>query len=245
MKDLTNRMVVGLFVILLVLGMFAAGKYVGWGFIETKQQNKITVVGEAKDQLQSQVANISAGVNVTKESKDEAVKEVNEAMDKLNKSVKAEGILAADIKTTGSSIYQQTESYWDNGVQKQRPSGWSVSNNIDITVRDINKVSTLMGVLSSSGATNVNGPYYSIDKQGNEMDEALRKEAFDDAVRKAGQMAKLAGRSLGKVVSMQEYTGGGISPLERTSGLGGGGGGSYEPGSATVGRSVMVEFELK
>ena len=159
------------------------------------------------------------------------------------KAVKAEGVAAADIKTQGMSVYQQEESYWDNGVQKSRPSSWRVSNNIEITIRDTDKVKSVMAALTDSGATNVNGPYYSVNNQADPMDESLRKAAYEDAVRKAQQMAKLAGRKLGKVLSMEE--GGTSQNIYPVTGLGGGGGGGFEPGTAAVARMVTVEFELE
>ena len=92
-----KNVLIGLFVILLVGGMFAVGKYVGWGFVETKNQNKIRVTGEAKEQQKSQIANVNAGVNTLNDSKEQAIKIVNDTIDKVIKAVKAERIAPAAI----------------------------------------------------------------------------------------------------------------------------------------------------
>lgn len=147
---------------------------------------------------------MSAGVTVINDSKEEAVKQTNEAMTKLVDKIKALGIRSEDIKTLGLSMYQEEQQYWEGEIQKRRPTGWRVSNSLEVTLRNVEKVDELMNVLTGSGATNVNGPYYSVEEQGEEMDENLRKEAFEDAKRKAGQMALLSGRKLGKVLFMDE-----------------------------------------
>jgi uncharacterized protein len=233
----------GLLAILIVGGALAVGRFLGWGFVSVRNQEKVIVVGEGKGQQRSQVARINAGVMVINDSKEEAVRLVNEAMTKLVEKIKATGVVAADIKTTGLSMYQEEETYYDNGVQKRRPTSWRVSNNVELVVRQVDKVDGVMAVLTASGATNVNGPYYSVEDQGDELDQSLRKEAFDDAVTKGEQIAKLSGRKLGRVLSVEEgaMSYGQVYPAMG----GGGGGGGYEPGTSAVGRTITVEFALE
>ena len=56
----------------------------------------VTVSGEAKSNLKNQIASFSAGVNVTKDNKDEAVKEVNGKVEAIIKAVKEFGITEGD-----------------------------------------------------------------------------------------------------------------------------------------------------
>lgn len=236
-----------LFTVLLVtlplVGLALVGKYLGWGFIETKTQNRVVVTGVAKEQQTSQVATINAGVMVLRDSKEEAVNEVNTTIGNIIEAIKDQGVSEKDVKTTGMSVYQEEEMI--PGTQRRQPIGWRVSNNIEVKVRDLGMVEPVMGLLTSMGATNVNGPYYSVEEQEDGLDESLRKSAFEDAKRKAEQMAELSGRKLGRVLSIQD--GGsvsGVNPLyDRAMGLGGGGG--FEPGSSQVSRSLVVEFELR
>jgi uncharacterized protein YggE len=236
-------LVAGIIFILVVTGVMGVGRFFGWGYLSVKGTEKLRVIGEARGQQKSQVARVSAGVTVTHDSKEEAVKQTNEAMAKLIEKIKALGIKSDDIKTLGLSMYQEEQMYWEGEIQKRRPTGWRVSNSLEVTLREVERAEVLMEVLTNSGATNVNGPYYSVEEQGEEMDESLRNEAFDDAKRKAEQMAELSGRRLGKVVFMDDGSAGAPVYYGGAQGLGGGGG--YEPGTSTVGKSLIVEFELE
>lgn len=236
-------LVAGLVLAVVVAGSMVVGRFFGWGFVSVKGEEKVRVIGEAKGQQKSQVARVSAGVTVINDSKEEAVKQTNEAITKLIDKIKALGIRSEDIKTLGLSMYQEEQQYWEGEIQKRRPTGWRVSNSLEVTLRNVEKVDELMNVLTGSGATNVNGPYYSVEEQGEEMDENLRKEAFEDAKRKAGQMALLSGRKLGKVLFMDEGSSG--TPVYYAMDGRGGGGGGYEPGTSTVGRTLIVEFALE
>lgn len=232
---------------MLVLGiaaLVAATKYLP---VYTMQQieRSVTVVGEASNQETNQVATFNAGVNAVNDNRDVAIKEVNDTISAMIESVKKFGIADADIKTQNMNIYQNQESYYEEGSQKQRLGQWNVSNTVEIKLRDVAKASELTELLSKSGANNVWGPNYSLDETAG-AEDALTEKAIENAREKAERMAAASGARLGKVIQVVEGSSGGVvTPFARMDQGAGGGGAPMEPGSTMVTKMVTVTFELK
>jgi len=204
----------------------------------------VTVTGSAQSQKTNEMASYTAGVNAVNDSKEKAVAEVNEKVTALVQSIKQFGIADKDIKTQNLNIYQNQETYYEDGVQKQRLGQWNVNNSIEITLREIGKAQELTDLLSKSGANNVYGPNFSLDES-NSKDTGLTELAIKDAREKADVIAKASGAKLGEVVEVVE---GGIStnyPMYAAKADGMGGGAPVEVGSTTVSKSVTVTFELR
>jgi len=231
-------------VVVVGLGIYFVPK-MDWGKIKWQAAETVTVSGEAKQTQKNQIATFTAGVDAVNDSKENAVKDVNTKMEALIKAAKDFGINQNDIKTQSLSYYQNEEMYYDNGVQKSRKGQWRVSNSIEITLREIDKASAMADMLASSGANNVYGPNFQFDDT-TEFENALFEQAIKNAKIKAENIAKSSGRSLGKVISVNEGVGGGnIYPMYASKMAEGGGGAPIEVGSGTVSKSVTVVFELK
>lgn len=221
--------------------MFPWGN-MNWGRVSI-QNNLIVVTGTSKEQKRNEIARFTAGASSVNDDRDTAVSEVNEIVVKITEAVKTFGIKEADIKTSNLSIYQEEESYWENGVQKRRKGQWRVSNNIEVVLRNVDEASQLADILTKNGATNVYGPMLSLDDSQKAADELLAS-AIEDAREKAEIMAEAAGGVLGEVVSVVE--GSSATSVYRSMVFEGGGGGiPIEPGSSTVSKSVVVSFRLK
>ena len=214
-----------------------------WGRM-SMQDNLIVVSGTSKEQKRNEIAKFTAGASAVNSDRDAATNEVNGVVTKIAEAVKTFGIKDEDIKTSNLSIYQEEESYWEDGVQKRRKGQWRVSNNVEVVLRNVDQASRLAEILTENGATNVYGPMLTLDDSQKASDELLAS-AIEDAKEKALIMAEAAGGSLGEVVSVVE----GSSPatVYRTmmSEAGGGGGMPIEPGSSMVSKTVTVSFRLK
>ncbi|KKT53808.1 MAG: outer membrane protein [Candidatus Collierbacteria bacterium GW2011_GWB2_45_17] len=208
-------------------------------------ERTVTVTGYAESKEKNQIANYSAGVNAVKDSKDEAVKEVNDKIKAITEAVKDFGVDPSDIQTQSMSVYQRQESYYDNGVQKSKPGQWDVNNTITVTLRNVNRASAMADLLTKSGATNVYGPNFQLDTS-KKAEDSLMTEAIADAKIKAEAMAVASGTGLDKVISVSEGSAGGVSyPLYAMDGRGGGGGVAVEPGSTKISKTVTVVWSLK
>lgn len=232
-------------VLLVALTAIGAQFLPSWGAIVFKSPKTVTVVGEGKSQEKSQIAVFSAGVSAFSDDKDAAVADVNKKVEAIITSVQEFGVTTADIKTQNLNIYQNQESYYEDGRQKYRPGQWNVSNSVEIKLRDVDRAAALASLLTKSGATNVYGPNFSFDDTSDQSTE-LFDAAYKNAVEKAQKVAASTGKSLGDVVNVTE-AGASVQsvPIYRMEGGGGGGGGAITPGSGTVIKTVTVTFELK
>ncbi len=220
---------------------------INWGKVSLIPAETVTVNGEAKNQQKNELATFTAGVEAVNASKEEAVKEVNDKIAELTKAIKDFGIAEADIKTQNMSVYQQEESYWDGGVQKSRKGLWRVNNSMEVVLRDISKANDFADLLNRSAANNVYGPNFAMSDVNN-AEKTLYDEAVKDAREKAEAIAKYSGRRIGKVLSVNEVSGGQVMPmynLRTAADIGGAGGAGVEPGSSTVYKSLTVVFELR
>lgn len=228
--------------ILLIVGAFMLPwKRISWGTFAWSPTSSITVVGEAKTQELNKKASFTAGINVVKDKKEQAIEEVNQKITAITDAVKAFGINPDDIKTQNLSIYQEDETYKEGGREKRRPGQWRVSNSIEITLRDASQAGALADVLSKSGANNVYGPNFTLDEE-SQTGTALLAAAVADARKKAEILAKTTGKTLGDIITLTEGTT--IQSSARMLAPEGLGGADLMPGSETVRKTVTVTFSL-
>src|SRR3989344_8474314 len=218
-------------VLILFLGIFVfPWRFIDWGSLMLTNERTITVTGTSEQQTKNQIAMFTAGVTSVKDKKEDAVSEVNAKMEEMVTALKNFGIATPDIKTQNASIYQMQETYYEDGRQKNRPGQWSVSNNVEIVLRDVDKASALSDLLAKSGANNVYGPTFSLDQT----------TGFEEKI-----VAAASGACLGEVVNVVEGYNSPIYPAYALGGRGGGGGAAVEPGSSTVSKTVTVTFRLE
>lgn len=248
-KNLFLGLLKALLVVIFVAGVvfvFPWGQ-LEWGSIKMTPERTITVSGTAESKTKNQIARFSGGVNATNDNRDTAISEVNKKIEAIINAVKDFGIDDSDIQTQSMSVYQQTDSYWEDGKQKQRPGQWSVSNNIEVILRDVDKAGRLADIMTKNGATNVYGPSFSLDTT-KKAEDALVGDAVENARLKAEEIAKASGATLGRIVSVSEGSSGySTYPVmyAMRDGMGGGGPSPVEPGSSYLSKTVTVVFSLR
>lgn len=230
---------------LLAVLYFFPWRMITWGKIVMGPERMVTVTGYAESKEKNEIANFSAGVNSVKDSKDEAVSEVNGKISAITTAIKEFGVDAADIQTQSMSVYQRQETYYDNGVQKSKPGQWDVNNTISVTLRDVSRASAMADLLTASGATNVYGPNFQLDTSA-KAEDSLISDAIADARIKAEAMAKASETSLDKIISVTEGSSSNlIYPMYAARDGMGGGGSAVEPGSTKISKTVTVVWSLK
>ncbi len=111
------------------------------------------------------------------------------------------GVVREDIQTTNYSVYP--EYRYTNEVE--RLIGYRVSNTIKARIRPVDSAGEAIDAAVAAGGdeTVVNGVSFDIE-QNQELIEAAREAAWNDAKTKAEQLAGLAGIELGEVVTITE-----------------------------------------
>ena len=158
----------------------------------------ITVTGTGSVTRVPDVARVSVGVSVTKASVKGARDSAGKSMQAVIAAIKAMGIDEKDIKTISIDL---SPEYSNSSTPKI--VGYRMSQQLQITVRDLDKAGDVVDTATAKGATEVNGLWFEVDDPASSMDEA-RAAAITQARTSAQKMAAAAGVSLGGGVSISE-----------------------------------------
>jgi hypothetical protein len=135
-------------------------------------------------------------------------KEAADANAKLMASVMAAlldaGIAQKDIKTTQFSIQPVYAAPEPRAEPKL--TGYGVSNQVNVSIREIAKTGEILDRLVTAGATDVGSIVFSVADPAAALDRA-REAAVADARRKAELYARAAGLTLGRVAWITEDLG--------------------------------------
>jgi uncharacterized protein YggE len=164
----------------------------------TPAQHTITVSGNGKVTIVPDVARINLGVTVSKPTV-KAVRQAGaKAMTDIIAAIKALGIAEADIQTTNLSLYPQ---YGSGSAPKI--VGYQMSEQIVVTVRDLDKAGDVVDAATAKGANNVNGISFESGDPVKAQNDA-RAAAVAAARTSAQAMAAAGNVSLGDVISITD-----------------------------------------
>jgi uncharacterized protein YggE len=134
-------------------------------------------------------------------------------MDGLIAALAKAGIAKADIQTSGINLNAQYDySNRDGQPSGARFLGYEASNQLSVKVRDVKKVGALLDTLVQAGATNINGPSFSIEDQ-SPLQAQARATALKTAKAQADFYAQAAGYRSARLVSISESSSGGNAPM--------------------------------
>ena len=167
----------------------------------------IVVTGEAVVKRAPDRAWVSIAAQSRARTAQEAQRLNTDAMNAVFEKIKAAGIPADAIQTTGYNL--QPEFDYANGKQTLR--GYVARNQVQVRVDALAKTGDVIGAAVGSGATNVSGVRFDLkDRDGAER-EALRL-AVQDARQRANYAATGAGVTIERVIRVEEQRDGGDMP---------------------------------
>jgi uncharacterized protein YggE len=155
----------------------------------------ITVTGTGRATLTPDIAYVNIGVHTENASVGEAVSSNRTQAQKVIDALKAQGVDAKDIQTTNFSLYPQTDYGPNNEVKGTK---YVVDNTVYVTVRNLDKLGSLLDVAIQSGANNINGIDFDVADRTTALSNA-RVAAVKNAQALATELATAAGVQLGAV----------------------------------------------
>jgi uncharacterized protein YggE len=158
----------------------------------------VTVTGESTVYAAPDMATIQIGITTQAASAREASEANAKKMTGLLAAIKAAGIAEADTQTTQLSLQPQY-----SGGNAPRITGFQASNQVTIRVRELAAVSNVLDRAIAAGANDISGIEFVVSERSKALDRA-RKDAIDDARRKAELYAGAAGAKVGPVVTISE-----------------------------------------
>ncbi len=212
----------------------------------------ITVIGQGKVNVKPDIARVQIGVEVFAPTVKEATAKNREQMASVLAALKKAGVADKDIQTFNYSINFERESFMAMpsapGAAEMKavePRGrYRVSNMVQVTIRDLDTVATILDAAVEAGANNVWGVSFGIEDSGKAESEA-RAKAMDNARAKAAELAELAGVELGEVISVSEVIGTAFPPVAFAEARALGGGAPISPGELTFQTQLQVVFAIK
>ena len=158
---------------------------------------RITVTGTGTVTGTPNQLMLSMGVQVNGASVSSALDQANQAVSAVTAALRQRGVAAADIQTSGLSVYP---NYQGNS---QVPVGYGVSESLTATLKDLSAAGGQIeaAVHAGGNATTVDNVSLNLADDGSLLASA-RANAIKDANAKAAQFAKALGVTLGQVISV-------------------------------------------
>lgn len=257
MKKQALSLVVPILSSALILGSVFVGSASGWlnvpaveaqaptPQIASALPGTITVVGEGKVTLEPDIARVTIGVETVTSTVKEASDQNRETVEAVLAALTEQGVAEEDLQTSGFSIY--AERFGADGPLDEGDIRYRVSNNVSVTIRQLDAVGTILDAAIEAGANNIYGVEFAVDEPGVSESEA-RQAAIEDATAKATELAELVGLSLGQVVSVSEVVGAGggyyAGNFAEQARAFGGGGTPITPGQLDLVMQLQVIFSI-
>jgi hypothetical protein len=209
-----------LFLVVLSILAIATTIFVSKGS-EQYKENTISVSGESEINAVPNIANFSFTIKETSKTNKEAQDIISEKITTILDGLEELGVQEKDIKTQSYLIspkyeFVQVERqrdisldgtvYFPNNNQQRVQTGFDVSQNVSLVLRDFDKTGEVLELLAETGVDNLNGQNFEIDNP-EALKEEVRTAAIKNAQEKAKRLADDLDVRLGKVVSFNENGG--------------------------------------
>lgn len=235
----------------------------------------VTVSGRGEVSRAPDIAHTTLGVEMTAPTVQEATRLANARMNEVFAALEKAGIEKKDIQTSSLNIDFEriypppapppvpvpapaprtspkgaaeapTEAPTAAPAAPARVGVYRVTNMVQVTIRDLAKIGPVLDAAVAAGANAAYGISFGIDDPKPLQAEA-RAKAMEQARAQAEQLAKIAGHSLGDVVSItEEFTGGPIRPMmmAKVAMAESYGGTPVSAGEVTISSQVQVVYKI-
>lgn len=167
----------------------------------TPTPSTIYVSGQGRIKIDPDTALVTVGVDILKPTLAEAQTEATTQMTAIIDAVEAAGVAEDDIKTVNFSV-NIIRDYDENGNPAE-VQGFQISNQVEITIRDTDRLGELLDQAVGQGANNIYGISFFVEDTSAAASQA-REQAVRDATTKATELATAAGMTVSRVMSISE-----------------------------------------
>lgn len=156
------------------------------------------------------MATISAGVTTRAQTAQQAMQQNATQMNSVINRIRSLGIARDDVQTAGINVHAEYD--YDSNAHKQVFRGYQASNRVTVVLRDLDRMGATLDALVVAGATDINGPNFSLEDDTAQRSIA-RKQAVARAFAKAREYAAAAGYGGVRLLEIDE--GGSSAPPPR------------------------------
>ncbi len=213
---------------------------------EDSSARTIAVTGHGEIQAEPDRALISLGIEARKPTLEAARSEVTKTVDaalKLTRELKIDQKL---VRTTRINV--QPEYNWDDKSRERNLIGYFVSRQIEIDLRDLDKLGQLLESAFDIGVNSVGDPQLDSSKR-RELERAALAAAVQDARLNAEAIARAAGARLGAPRTISATSGFVPPPMPMRKGMvamaaDAESAQTYQSGQMAFNGTVQVEYDL-
>jgi uncharacterized protein len=203
----------------------------------------VELSGEGSISAAPDFARVTLGVTTTGKTAGEAMTANAKAANAIVSLIKAEGVAPADIQTSEVSISPIFSRPSQSQETAPTITGYSVSNNVAVLVRELPRLGALLDKAIGAGANSITGISFGHNNLSDLLDKA-RPLAVADARRKAQIYASAGGVTLGRLMILTE-DGGSRPPIAFSRAFAAGAPPPIEAGEDRLTLTVTTRFELK
>jgi hypothetical protein len=176
-----------------------------FGIIYSQQQVGLWVTGEGKATAVPDVVLLSLGIESEAKTVAEAQRNAVEAMNKVMKALKANGVAEKDIQTQRFNISPIRR--WIESERREEVIGYQVTNIVVAKIRQVDKAGSIIDSVSEAAGdlTRIQSIGFTVDDPTPYYIEA-REEAVKAAMAKAKQIAGVSNIKLGRLLYISEGT---------------------------------------
>ncbi len=168
----------------------------------------LTATGEGSASAAPDIAVVSLGVVSEAPTAQDALAANAKDMNAVVDTITGAGIEKKDVATSGLFVEPIYSDASKDPQGQSKITGYRVSNQVTVRIRDIGKSGPLLDKVITAGANRVNGVSFEIGRSEALRDAAI-KAAIGEARRRAELMAEAAGVKLGPIQSINANEGGG------------------------------------
>lgn len=209
----------------------------------SERTSTLTISGTGNTSAVPDIVDIQLGVDAVSEDPVDAVSENTSKMNAVMEVLDKLGIAASDVQTVYYTMW--VEDVYDQEGQMTGEKRYHVTNQVNVRLREIDQIGTLLENATSAGATNIAGITFGVADT-TQMEQTALDNAISNAKLKAERIAGDMGVTLGEVINLVE--GGFYSPpvpyYGEKAGIGGGAAVPISQGQFSVTAQVQVVFEL-
>jgi uncharacterized protein len=173
---------------------------------------RITVTGEGSVSVVPDMATVTLGVTSEGATAAAAMAQNSAQLAAVIAQLKSAGIAEKDVQTSGLSLGPR----WDNSASSvgKAPKivGYVATNSVSVRVRALDHLGGVLDSVVKNGANTFSGVSFDIAAR-QPAEDAARKAAVVEALRKARLYADAAGVKLGAIQSISEDAGAGPRPV--------------------------------
>ncbi len=192
----TNKIFVGLVMSCIILLSFGQNCCI---------QNSIKVQGLGEYKIQAEIAVLYSSISADGATANEALGKIDLQLDQVYSALQLAGVAQNDIQTSSIGAYPRYNYVDGTSVV----IGYSVYLSLTVNVANIHlnnqKIAKVIDALATAGVTYISGIGYDTFNP-NAGKSTARVYAWNEAVLRAKQYAKLAVRTLGKVLIIEEVS---------------------------------------